>query len=71
VNRWEYTESSIPNMPGCVPSKREILAELGAEGWELVAVTGGSYVYTYYFKRPLRSAAPTFTQADGFEVYER
>jgi hypothetical protein len=69
VNKWEYMERTFAALDDGHRGNR--LARYGQEGWELIAVVGSGKNRTFYFKRPLRSAAPTFTQADGFEVYER
>lgn len=60
VPAWEYlrvmTASNFLQMPAGGPkTPSEGLAALGAEGWEMVAVTTPSWAdgEVYYFKRPL------------------
>lgn len=62
--KWEYRietilAGSVDGLPGMVAQialgglDSQRLEELGKEGWELVAVTGGRA----YFKRPLKEPA--------------
>jgi hypothetical protein len=59
--RWEYDVFFWNDPPALRPGERadlamrEMLAEKGDAGWELVGVTEGrSRFYTFFFKRPLR-----------------
>jgi hypothetical protein len=54
VQKWEYLTSSSPD-----------LRQLGAEGWELVAVEAG----TFYFKRPAPTLQERITREQREQVY--
>ncbi|MBK8259662.1 MAG: hypothetical protein IPK82_44270 [Polyangiaceae bacterium] len=49
----EQTPARWVGSDGCVyPSETEMFYELGATGWELVAIRGTDEHEVYYFKRP-------------------
>ena len=56
--QWEYETLDVPNAPnpGDYQAMREQLAEMGDQGWELVAVrnatASGPEAYQMFFKRP-------------------
>ncbi len=59
---WEYL--TLPE------TERFRLPQLGAEGWELVAIGGGSDERLLYFKRPVQSlrARVTTEQRDRYYI---
>jgi hypothetical protein len=57
TTNWEYRVEQFNNIPEDVKKLNEVLNKLGADGWELVQVTGpigasGAVGNKFYFKRP-------------------
>jgi hypothetical protein len=58
---WEYL--TVPE------TERNRLADLGREGWELVAIGGGPDERLLYFKRPIQSLAARVTTEQRNRYY--
>jgi hypothetical protein len=61
IAAWEYL--TVPE------TERDRLADLGMEGWELVAIGGGPDERLLYFKRPIQSLAARVTTEQRNRYY--
>jgi hypothetical protein len=59
---WEYL--TVPE------TERDRLADLGTEGWELVAVGGGPDDHVLYLKRPAQGLAARVTTEQRNRYYQ-